>query len=110
MSRVFVSALLVATLAACSLDPTHACTLIGCDSGLTVHLAAKPASSFRVEVRVLRRPRPSSLARRRSSPSQWAGRAIGLDGMGSTKPWNWCCDESQCVGSSNSGGNSESVD
>lgn len=32
---------------------TEACTLIGCESGVTVHLASLPTSPFRIEVRTL---------------------------------------------------------
>ena len=44
-----LAALYVAcALPACKL--TEACTLMGCESGLTVHLASMPAAPFRVEV------------------------------------------------------------
>ena len=32
------------------LDEGRACTLVGCMSGLTVHLAARPSGAYRVEV------------------------------------------------------------
>ena len=51
--RAHVIATFVAALGltACgSLTGERACTLIGCESGLTVHLATLPAAPFRVEV------------------------------------------------------------
>lgn len=47
---VLVSAL--AGLAGCNSLGLHACTLIGCQNGLTVQLSATPATPFRVELRV----------------------------------------------------------
>ena len=44
--RVCQTGLLLLCFAACSVE----CTLIGCNSGLIVRLAALPASAFRVEV------------------------------------------------------------
>ncbi|HEY2375572.1 MAG TPA: hypothetical protein VGH98_06315 [Gemmatimonadaceae bacterium] len=40
-------------LASCTaISGEHTCTLIGCDSGLVVHLATMPTAPFRVEVRI----------------------------------------------------------
>ena len=42
----------LAALAGCNFTGLHACTLIGCQNGLTVRLSATPAAPFRVELRV----------------------------------------------------------
>ena len=47
-TRVPVPALFIAL--ACS-DATRVCTLLGCQSGVTVHLPALPSQPFRIEVR-----------------------------------------------------------
>ena len=41
---------LVITSACGIITPGDSCTLIGCNSGLTVHLNAKPAGTYKVEV------------------------------------------------------------
>lgn len=49
--RVLKTAVWLATLSSCSaVLGTRDCTLIGCESGVTVHLELRPTLAFRVEV------------------------------------------------------------
>ena len=52
MQRVAAAACLLLSAAGCgAVGPQEkTCTLIGCNSGLTVHLNAKPTGTFNVEV------------------------------------------------------------
>ncbi len=48
--RSFGGMLLLAMLSSCSAIFESGCTLIGCESGVTVHLIVHPTAAFRVEV------------------------------------------------------------
>jgi hypothetical protein len=47
--RLFACTLVLCLVSCSNLGP-HVCTLIGCDSGTTVHLASKPADAYKIEV------------------------------------------------------------
>jgi hypothetical protein len=51
MMKSVASLLAVLAFAGSCREPIRVCSLVGCESGLTVHLASLPSGPFRVEVR-----------------------------------------------------------